>query len=289
MQAFQQQLAEAELTLAQNTAAFPDLSPRSQEACKTRLQQALALMHKLQADLDGCGGGGGDGGGHGGGGEVQITGLRDFDVNRIVLGDFRSSFERTKWSPERFTFDVELNRDMDALKRNLICKESIPAPVMQVFLTFSRTSDADHVLGMGELLLSFPGSRCGSNIKFIKPTHDSATRAAWREIATLLERIKAIEYELLAMGAVREYGMPKPDPKKYFDKSWFVTNLPDAKRLRASGASLDSNHYAALKTLTPIDAGAVQARMTALYNEECDALLVLRQYQLSDKGFDFTF
>jgi hypothetical protein len=280
MQAFQQQLAEAELTLAQNTAAFPDLSPRSQEACKTRLQQALALMHKLQADLDGGGGGGV---------EVQVTGLQCV-LEHIVLGDIKYSFERTKWSPERFTLDVELNRDTVVLKRNLKHKERIQAPEKQVFLTFSRSSDADHVLQMDNLPLSYPGTRCGPSIAFIKPIHDSATRAAWREIATLSERIKAIEYELLAMGAVREFGsMPKPDPKKYIDKSWFVTNLPEAKRLRASGASLDRNHYGVLKSLAPIDAVAVQARMTALYNEECDALLVLRQYQLSDKGYDFTF
>ena len=53
------------------------------------------------------------------------------------------------------------------------------------------------------------------------------------------------------------------------------------------GGALDHHVFAALRNYTPINAATLQARITALYNEQCDALIQLRKHQLA--GLEFIF
>ena len=71
------------------------------------------------------------------------------------------------------------------------------------------------------------------------------------------------------------------------DKSWFAMNMPEWKRLRASGQSLDHHAYAPLKTRKPVDMAKLQEQIKVLYDEECDELIQLREFQMNGVVFEF--
>jgi hypothetical protein len=82
-------------------------------------------------------------------------------------------------------------------------------------------------------------------------------------------------------------GMPKPADGKYLDKSWFVTNIPGMKRARETGKSLDPGAYKYLKNRKSVDMAKLEAQIKELYDEECDCLISLRQFQVDGVEFDF--
>ena len=108
----------------------------------------------------------------------------------------------------------------------------------------------------------------------------------FRKIGKLVERVRVIQGELKSMGAVWEGDGYKPGPK-YVDKSWFVTSIAGMKRAREAGLSIDRHVYGALKGRKPVDMAKLEARIKTLYDEECDALIALREFQLSGVEFDF--
>ena len=108
------------------------------------------------------------------------------------------------------------------------------------------------------------------------------------EINALVKRIREIEAELHEMGAVRENGRPVP-PRNCLDKSWFRIQLPLWKRDRALGKDLDHHAFVPLKHYKMVDGASLQARLDALYREECDTLIRLREFQLEGVEVDFDF
>jgi hypothetical protein len=157
--------------------------------------------------------------------------------------------------------------------------------VQEWYIVFGRKDDACYALGLSNFNLCFDGS--GRNVKFIKPAQNSATRATFRKIGPLVERVRAIGEELKAMGAVWDGDGYKPEPNKYLDKSWFVTSLAGMKRAREARQSLDRNAYGALKHRKPLDTAKFQAQTKKLYDEECDCLITLREFQVNGVEFDF--
>ena len=55
----------------------------------------------------------------------------------------------------------------------------------------------------------------------------------------------------------------------------------------ASGLSLDHHTYARLVGMRPVDTAVVNARIKALYDEECGILIQLRELQMSGVEFEF--
>lgn len=119
------------------------------------------------------------------------------------------------------------------------------------------------------------------------PALNGATRATYRMIGGLVLRLREIEAELKKMGAVREYNSRPTPGKNCLDRSYFAKGVPEWKRARAAGIMLDHHAFAPLKHCKMVDTQKLQSRMDALYNEECDVLIRLREYQLDGIEFEF--
>jgi hypothetical protein len=161
--------------------------------------------------------------------------------------------------------------------------------VKEYFLHFYNDDNAAYVLGLEAIRLPLVGN-ITANIKFAKPARDAATRKLWRTIGQLIERVKAIDDELAEMGAVRELGHDMPSlPKNVLDMSFFSDKdtLPAWEATRALGGSLGYRAYTYLRNYTPVNTAPLQARIKQLYDEQCDALLVLRKHQISGLAFLF--
>lgn len=107
-----------------------------------------------------------------------------------------------------------------------------------------------------------------------------------REIHELVKRVKEIDAELKNLGAVREYGRPVL-PSSFMDRSWFAEQIQKWKHARAAGRVLDHHAFAPLRYCKMVDRSSLQSRLDALHNEECDALIRLRELQLEGIEFDF--
>ena len=59
------------------------------------------------------------------------------------------------------------------------------------------------------------------------------------------------------------------------------------KRAREHGQSIDRHVYGALKGRKPVDMAKLQAKIKKLYDEECDCLITLREFQVNGVEFDF--
>ena len=160
----------------------------------------------------------------------------------------------------------------------------LPGTEDEFYITFRREEDASYVLGLQSLMLRY--ANAGHPVGFTQPAKSSETRATFRKIGALVERVRAIEGELKAMGAVWEGDGYKPGPK-YLDKSWFVTSIAGMKRAREAGQSLDRHAYGPLKHRKPVDMAKLQAQIKKLYDEECDCLIALREFQVNGVEFDF--
>jgi hypothetical protein len=170
-----------------------------------------------------------------------------------------------------------------------------PVPVVEHFVCFRDNADACHALGLQVLQLEIMpvGGTCfgmpapATVVNVVKPTRTPTVRAKYRRIGALVARLKEIKQEFQEIGAVRDGGLPRLSPS-FVDKSWLVAqnNMPRWKRLRSQGESLDHNAYGAL-LMKPVARGPIEARIRALYDEECDALIELRCLQV--EGLDFSF
>jgi hypothetical protein len=271
---FQEQLKEVEAQMDGISRGYDDLCPKDQRECLARLATTMKSLEKIRVglveaqkkkaepDVN----------------VVQVNGLQTRDY---VTGlDFERVFQElfTALPPPGFSLTMENNYKIDA-KRQLF-------QVKECFLKFQSEEYATCVLGLRTCHLTFGNG--GFPVTFAQPSHDFATRETLRKIGMLVDRLKEIEREMLSIGAVREGASWKPSGK-LIDKSFFLRNegLPAFKRSRAAGLPLDYQAHALLLSKKPVDMPRLQERIHALSNEECDALIQLREFQLN--GWDFEF
>ena len=279
MNEFYQQLSAVKGEITTSMTEFPDLSPEAKRECQKKLDQTVKTLLKIQKDLVEADKPDPDAR------VVQVLGLNaQFGAK---ASDFEHSFSSAKGHPKMnpgFISDGLLL----TMERNYMLDGSgkvLPGTEDEFYITFRREEDASYVLGLQSLMLRY--ANVGRTVGFTQPAKNLETRATFRKIGALVERLKAIENELQVIGVSRESGMPKPDDRKYLDKSCFATSIAGMKRARESGQSLDSRAYKPLKGRKPVDMAKLQAQITKLYDEECDALIALREFQLSGLEFDF--
>ena len=102
-----------------------------------------------------------------------------------------------------------------------------------------------------------------------------------QDIAKLLRRIDEIENELSTLGAVYKDGRYQLDDQKFLDKSWFEASIAQMKNVRAAGLSLGHHMFVPLRHRKPVDLEMLHARIKTLYDEECDCLIALCEYELA--------
>ena len=278
MNEFYQQLSAVKGEITTSMTEFPDLSPEAKRECQKKLDQTVKTLLKIQKDLVEADKPDPDAR------VVQVLGLNaQFGAK---ASDFEHSFSSAKGHPKMnpgFISDGLLL----TMERNYMLDGSgkvLPGTEDEFYITFRREEDASYVLGLQSLTLRY--ANVGRTVGFTQPAKNLETRATFRKIGALVKRVRAIEGELKAMGAVWEGDGYKPGPK-YVDKSWFVTSIAGMKRAREAGLSIDRHVYGALKGRKPVDMAKLEARIKTLYDEECDALIALREFQLSGVEFDF--
>lgn len=279
MDGFNEQLREVEKQARSDAKDCREKSPEARKACQARVDETLAALMKIRKDLK-------QADVHEGGDArtVQVLGLRsDWGVK---ASDFQISFEKAAqrermraFIPDVVSLTLEHNYVMDKG-----CKV-LPGVMENWYITFGREEDACYALGLKDFMLCYRGD--GRPVKFAKPTQSSATRATFRKIGRLVERVRAIREQLEAMGAVWDGDKYKPDDRKYMDKFWFAAEFAGMKRAREAGQSIDRNVYGALKERKPVDTDEFLAQCRNLYDEECDCLISLREFQVNGVEFDF--
>ena len=268
---------------------YPDLSPEDQAQCLERVKQTMAVLGRIQRDFQK------DVSRHSN--VLQIIGL---DAETSVLAtarNFENSFMEgvpaMRGSHGRLVVLMETNYTPDHTGRLQKTDD--------VFVQFHRDSDMDYAFGLKSLYLRVPnGERPPQTasgrtihqcqVKLVPPPRTAAKRKTFREIGALVESLGAIEEEYRAMGAERrDWAKPELKPGRFIDRAWLLRSemMPRWKCMRSAGHALDHNAFAALRRGKIVDIGACQARIDALYNDECDILIKLREFQL--EGFEFDF
>lgn len=217
--------------------------------------------------------------------EVQVFGLHLYDLTSIKGSDFVSLFTLDKLCNDKLcmkdiVFTVEENY---TLKTNKQVQQ-----VKECFLQFQTAEDASYAVATKEHNLQIQLSNCklSQSVSFSRPSRDFATRETMRKIGGLVDRLASIENTLEMMGAVRCDGIPRPSDS-FIDKTRFESFMSQYKLCRESGFSLDPTAYTLLKTKKPVDLKKLQSSIKTLFDEECDALIQLRELQLL--GWDFEF
>lgn len=159
-------------------------------------------------------------------------------------------------------------------------------PTRMCFIKFLTEDDACLALELKEMRVRSKPSSCSLNVQFIQPAQSLATHKTFRIIGKSLARLEEINKELKKIGSIRQGGMPALGPG-FQDKAWYLTKLQECKRLRAAGVSLGLHDHAPLAAMKPVDSAALKQEIKRLYDEECDILILLREYQLNGLDFDF--
>lgn len=211
---------------------------------------------------------------------VGVTGVSQDVLRHDML---RIAFVRVAKtdSPIPIDFDIKHESIWDT------CLDGVLRQFPLTCLVFKRESDADYVLGLGNLEV-WVNPCTAVKVRFLRTRQNSATRAAYRKVSELMERIEQIEKEYTALGAVRDYPTSKPAPPKHWvSKSTLMQPqlLPVMMGKRKAGQALDHNELAMLKKIEVMDLDSIIPKIDALYNEECDAWLTLRRYQITGLKF----
>ena len=155
----------------------------------------------------------------------------------------------------------------------------------EFFLKFKSEADAYYVLGLEKIHIFVDHS--GRIVQFTKPTQNTATRAAYRRITAIKARLPKINEEYASIGAIRtDAGKPRL-PLNFHNKAWFMQeeHIPAIQRKRKAGEQLDAHEMGLLKNTVLVETEELNARIDVLYNEESDAWLSIRMYQLAGLKF----
>jgi hypothetical protein len=265
---FRDQLQAVKDDVDETSRNFPDLSPEGKRECREHVEKTLETLSKIKKSLEDA---------DPDVKTLQLTGyqygpMSVEDYSRQIMGYLKGYLTHNQDEIVIERISIEENFVVDASFKMHQIKEC--------FIRFNTAYSAEYVLG---LHIPFSSDRT----KLSKAKQTAATRATYRKIGGLVTRIKEIEEELKKLGAVRECNSrPKP-PQNFLDRSYFAEQVPKWKRAREAGTMLDHNAYVPLKHYKMVDMQRLQSRMDALYNEECDALIRLRQFQMD--GFEFDF
>jgi hypothetical protein len=185
MDEFSQQLCEVEKEASEGALEFPELSHEARKECQERLDQTVKTLLKIQKDLVNADP------------DARTVCVVGLDARyKVHASDFTKSFARVAeglgrnnqdqaFIPHGLDLTMECNYMVDGTGKVL------SGAVDERFITFEREKDACRALRLDAFSLRHDG--CGTTIKFIKPVQSSVTRATFRKIGVLVERVRAIE------------------------------------------------------------------------------------------------
>ncbi len=158
-------------------------------------------------------------------------------------------------------------------------------PQRMCFIQFKTAEDARMVLDFGRL--DVMDGRTGVAVEFVSPVDNRAKRDNLLRVGNLVAGVREINEKLTKMGASYHNGhLPEP-PGELQSNTYYAELLTKAKGIRKDGKQLDYHTALSLFHHRPADTNALKTSMTALFNEKCDLVIQLREFQLS--GLDFVF
>jgi hypothetical protein len=282
-QDFSRDLATLQTRSEDEALVYKDMPPEGKRKCMDDLENALHVLQKIKKNLKEADEHSSDKN------LVQVLWKRGLSIT-FTKEDFEQAFH-------------EINAQTNA--RIIPPSKPLPVPniksvVMQdgfrldddkylqsvrlCFIQFSNDEDYSMVLGLEKLQV---GRGFGHDVKFIQPTHSQAMHKTLCIIGNSLFRLGEIDKELKKIGAVKNQGGMPELGREFVDNVWYLTKIQECKRLRAAGVSLDLHSHALLAGRKPVDVEALKQLIKPLYDEECDILIQLREYQLG--GLDFNF
>ncbi len=296
-QAFSRDLATLQTRSEDEAHVYKDMSPEGKRKCMDDLENTLQTLQKIKKNLK-------EADEHSPDKNLVQVVLDKKNKRVFVKEDFEKSFEaHNSRHRERAVCRTVRKSNPDDTPiyppsiKSVVIQDNFKfddnkylQPAVMCFIQFSSNEDVDTVLRLKKMDMSiYTDSGCegAGRVEFIRPTESQATHKTLRIIGKAIARLEEIDEELKKIGAVRVHGgMPELGPE-FIDKAWYITKLQECKRLRAVGVSLDHHSHAPLAGRKPVDVEALKRLIKPLYDEECDILIQLREYQLS--GLDFNF
>ena len=279
-QDFLRDLATLQTRSEDEALVYKDMPPEGKRKCMDDLENALHVLQKIKKNLK-------EADDHSPDKKIVQVVWNGQQTLVPTKGDFERYFEEYNSGCKKQAFDNAPRIKSVVMQDNFkLDDKKYLKPTLMCFIQFSNEEDCCIVLGLGGLNLRINNRGFGINVQFIQPTESQATHKTLRIIGNSIARLEEIDKELKKIGVVRDQGgMPKPKAE-LCDKSRYLTIINEAKATRAAGKSLDHFH-GVLASVKPFDLEAFQAVVKPLYDEECDILIQLREYQLG--GLDFNF
>ena len=281
---FNRDLREIQTQVEDEAKAYNEMPQEGKRKCLDTLDETIQTLQRIKRDLKEA---------HTklpNANEVQVEfNAEPYKTATFTKEEFVKSFELINARrrgpvipiPNIVNVRMEDNFQLDANKHL--------QPVRMCFVKFTTADEKDMVLGLRELQTTFQynGEKRSSNIKLIEPTQTPEVHETLRCIGKLVTRLESINKELKHIGTTREYGTVPVLNREFCDQQTYREYLAKSKAQRSTGASLDHHSYAPLASMKPADTASLNARIKALYDEECDIVIQLREYQLNGIEFEF--
>ena len=269
-------LAAVQTEAEAEASAYCDMSPEEKRKCLDAIQQRIRTMEKIQKDLlhadrpvspDQH--------------VVQAVWKGQPDLS-LTEDDLYRAFERKCRRPSIISVSMQDNYVIDPATKQL-------QPQRMCFIKFKTAEDAQMVLDFGKLHVMGTNQHGGTGVavEFVSPAETSAKRDTLRRVGKLVAGVKEINEKLTRMGDSYHNGHLPAPPQDLLPAAFYAELLTKAKQIRQAGGTLDPSTAGILLTRQPADVSAIQNRMTALFNEKCDLVIQIREFQLSGLGFTF--
>jgi hypothetical protein len=288
---FTRDLRKIQVETEDEARVYREMPQEGKQKCLVSLQQTIQTLQKIQKDLKSEASGNPDPT------LIQVLWSGNQMV-RFTKDGFTKGFEDMN---RRVQFGVRLPvtpilsiASVDMKDGYILDSEKFLKATCMCFVKFSTEEDAYMALGIKNVSVrhqpteTTPGILGGSHVvEFVQPAHSQAALAEFKYIGGLLQRLEDINKELTDIGAVRVHGGMPELSTGLIDRAWYLAGLEEFKMARAAGMSLNHHVHGPLAGKKPVDTEALKVHIKRLYDEECDVLIQLREFQLNGTDFNF--
>lgn len=278
---FARDLGKIQTKVEDEAHAYKDMTPEGKRKCVEDLENAIQTLWKIKKNLketDDC---------SSDKNLVQVI-WKERNILTFTKQDFEKAFSELNSRRRQPVYDPRI-KSVTMQDNFKLDSDKTLQPTRMCFIEFSTEEDVSMALGLKGLNVHVNmSSGCwGVGVEFIHPTQSSSTHKTFSIIGNSLARLQEIDGELKKIGAIRRQGgMPELGPT-LIDKAWYLAKLQEAKKIRAAGQSLDLQIHGPMAGVKPVDSKALMLLIKQLYDEECDILIMLREYQLNGMDFEF--
>jgi len=157
--------------------------------------------------------------------------------------------------------------------------------VREAFMQFETPVHAAKILDLKHVFVRANGMNI--QIKPVPISRPAAERTNWRTIGTGIARLKAINEEYVSIG-IKDNTDGRTflwDP--FIDISTYRQHIQEIKRRRVQTGTYEKTDAEFLLKHKPVDLSHMKERVKKLFDEECQILLKLREFQMNGMIFDF--